>query len=176
MHDEQQESSAADLEAQRKATLELLFISFAAITTIGAFVAALTYDFVSARAPLCILVPLLILIGIQFNRSRGSTRFNALKVSITGVVQGKDRNFNRATGFIGLMTLLLLLIYVAGHYIGISVFMFVMLYLLAHERLLLSLALAVGVTVGIYFLFEHGFNIELYRGVVFRMLSRDDSF
>ena len=176
MQVENQESSAAELEAERKITLELLFISFVAITTIGAFIAALTYDFVSARAPLCILVPLLILIAIQFNRTRGKAGINVLKVSVGRVVQGKDRNFNRVTGFIGLMAVLLLLIYVAGHYVGISLFMFVMLYFLSNERLLLSLALAVGVTIGIYFLFEHGFNIELYRGVIFRLLSRDDSF
>jgi len=173
---ENQESSAADLEMQRKVTLELLFISFTAITMISAFIAALTYDFVSARAPLCILVPLLILTGVQFNRTRRRAGIDDLSVSVTRVVQGKDHNFNRVTGFIGLMTLLLLLIYVAGHYVGISVFMFVLLYLMSNERLLLSLALAVGVTIGIYFLFEHGFNIELYRGVIFRLLSRDDSF
>lgn len=176
MQAENQESKTADLEAQRKITLELLFISFIAIVTIGSFIAALTYDFVSARAPLCVLVPLLILTGIQFNRTRGKADLNSLKVSVTRVGQGKDHNFNRVTGFIGLMTLLLLLIYVAGHYVGISVFMFVLLYSISNERLLLSLALAAGVTIGIYFLFEHGFNIELYRGVIFRLLSRDDSF
>jgi len=173
---ESQGNSAADFEAQRRITLELLFIIFVAITTIGAFIAALTYDFVSARAPLCILVPLLILIGIQFNRTRRKAGIDSLQVGVSRVVQGKDRNFNRVSGFIGLMTVLLLLIYVAGHYVGISLFMFVMLYWLSNERLYLSLAIAVGVTVGIYFLFEHVFNIELYRGFIFRLLARDDSF
>ena len=97
MQAENQESKTADLEAQRKITLELLFISFIAIVTIGSFIAALTYDFVSARAPLCVLVPLLILTGIQFNRTRGKADLNSLKVSVTRVGQGKDHNFNRVT-------------------------------------------------------------------------------
>jgi hypothetical protein len=68
------------------------------------------------------------------------------------------------------MILLLLLIYAAGHYVGISVFMLFLLRRLSKESWLLSLAITIGITVIIYLLFEHGFNIELYRGYFFRFL------
>ena len=70
------------------------------------------------------------------------------------------------------MALLLLLIYVAGHYVGISVFMFVLMYWISREHPVLALVVSIGVTVLIYFLFEHGFSIELYRGYIPRLLSR----
>jgi len=44
--------------------------------------------------------------------------------------------------FIGLMALLLLLIDLVGHYIGISVFMFVLMRWIAKEKLWLSIATA----------------------------------
>ncbi|MFQ5981747.1 MAG: hypothetical protein ACE5KS_00080 [Woeseiaceae bacterium] len=52
-----------------KAALELMFISIIGLLVVGAFVAALNYDFVSARAPLVIMVPLLILIGMQLHKT-----------------------------------------------------------------------------------------------------------
>jgi hypothetical protein len=65
-----------------------------------------------------------------------------------------------------------LLIDLVGHYIGISVFMFVLMRWIAKEKLWLSLAIAAGVTLLIFVLFEYGFNIELYRGYLFKLLSR----
>ena len=70
------------------------------------------------------------------------------------------------------MSFLLLLIYVAGHYVGISVFMFVLMYWVSNERPIFALLVSIGVTVLIYILFEHGFNIELYRGYIPRLLGR----
>ena len=49
--------------------------------------------------------------------------------------------------------------------------MFVMVHWVSRERPILALLVSVGVTVLIYFLFEHGFNIELYRGYIPRLLG-----
>ena len=176
MPDEQQNPQQDELQSRRKAVLELCFISLLGVAIVSAFIAALTYDYVSARAPLFIMVPLLILIGIQFNRSRKQAHTRDLVAELSLAVKGENSDFNSVAGFIGLMILLLLLIYVAGHYIGISVFMFVLLRWISKEHPILSLLIAVGVTVIIYFLFEHGFNIELYRGYIFRILSRYEWF
>jgi len=35
----------------------------------------------------------------------------------------------------------------------------------------LSAMVSAGVTVVLYFLFEHGFNIEMYRGLIYNLLS-----
>ena len=156
----------------RKAVLELCFITLIGLIVIGAFIAALNYDSISARAPLFVMVPLLILIGVQFNYARKQASMRDMVTVISSALKGNNYNFNRVSIFIGLMALLLLLIDLVGHYIGISVFMFVLMRWIAKEKLWLSIAIAAGVTLLIFVLFEHGFNIELYRGYLFKLLSR----
>jgi hypothetical protein len=160
-----------DNKTRDKSTLELVFISFTGIAVIGGFIAALGYDFVSARTPLCIMVPLLVLIGVQFHRTRKSVHVETVKSDLSQAISGQNENFNSVATFIGWMVLLLLLILVVGHYAGIAAFMFVLLRLISKESWKLSLLISIGVTAIIYFLFEHGFNIELYRGLIFKLLS-----
>ena len=166
MSDNQQDSGNTDETTQNSVALELVFISFIGLAVIGAFIAALNYDFVSARAPLVIMAPLLILIGMQFNKIRRQVRYDVLLNQLGHAFKGRNSKFNSVLRFIAYMTLLLLLIYVGGHFVGISVFMFVLMKWVSKERPMLALLVSVGVTVLIYFLFEHGFNIELYRGYI----------
>jgi hypothetical protein len=156
---------------QNKAVLELIVMLFTGLVVIGALVAALNYDFVSARAPLIVIVPLLILIAVQINKKRKEAQQLGVFEQLSHAFKGDNSEFNSVLRFILFMTLLLLLIYAAGHYIGISVFMFALMYWIAREKLLLSALVSIGVTVLLYFLFEHGFNIELYRGYIPRLLA-----
>lgn len=156
---------------RNRTTLELCFISFVGIVVLSALVAALSYDLVSARAPLCIMVPLLILTGVQFGRTLKASRAHDVRRDLLQVFRGRSGEFNAVASFIGCMTLLLALIFVAGHYAGIAAFMFFLLRTLSGESLRLSATLSIGVTASIYFLFEHGFNIELYQGLILRLLS-----
>lgn len=155
-----------------KAALELMFISIIGLLVVGAFVAALNYDFVSARAPLVIMVPLLILIGMQLHKTRKQAAQGVVFERLTQALRGHNSEFNSVLRFVAFMSLLLILIYVAGHYVGISVFMFVLMYTISREHPIFALIVSVGVTVLIYFLFEHGFNIELYRGYIPGLLAR----
>lgn len=172
MSDDPQDSGNHDEAAQKSVVLELVFISFVGVVVVGALIAALNYDFVSARAPLVIMVPLLILIAMQFNKIRRQAGHDVLRNQFNHAFKGRNSKFNSVLQFIAYMTLLLLLIYVAGHYVAISVFMFVLMYWISRERPILALLVSVGVTVLIYILFEHGFNIELYRGYIFKLLGR----
>lgn len=156
---------------RNKAVLELVVMLFTGLVVIGALVAALNYDFVSARAPLIVIVPLLILIAVQFNKKRKEAQQLGVFEQLSHALKGHSKHFNSVLRFIVFMTFLLLLIYVAGHYIGVSVFMFAMMYWVSREKLLLAILVSIGVTVLIYFLFEHGFNIELYRGYIPRLLA-----
>ena len=171
MSDNQQDPGNNDETTQNNVALELVFISFIGLVVIGAFIAALNYDFVSARAPLVIMAPLLILIGMQFNKIRRQVGYDVLLNELSHAFKGRNSKFNSVLRFIAYMTLLLLLIFVAGHYVGISVFMFVLMHRVSKERPILALLVSVGVTVLIYFLFEHGFNIELYRGYIPNLLG-----
>jgi F0F1-type ATP synthase assembly protein I len=59
------QESPSSTKKKKYLTLELCFSIFVAIIVLGAFIACLTYDFVSARTPIVILVPLLILSGFN---------------------------------------------------------------------------------------------------------------
>ncbi len=172
MSDDPQDSGNHDEAAQKSVVLELVFISFVGLVVGGAFIAALNYDFVSARAPLVIMVPLLILIAAQFNKTRNRAEHRLLLTQLSQSFKGRNSEFNSVFLFVAYMTFLLLLIYVAGHYVGISVFMFVLMHWVSRERPVFALLVSIGVTVLIYFLFEHGFNIELYRGYIPNLLGR----
>ena len=161
-----------DEATQKSVALELVFIAIVGLVVVGAFIAALNYDFVSARAPLVIMVPLLILIGMQFNKTRRQAEHRVVTMHLSQALKGRNSEFNAVLRFVAFMTCLLLMIYVAGHYVGISVFLFVMMYWISREHAIFALLVSIGVTVLIYFLFEHGFNIELYRGYIPRLLGR----
>jgi len=172
MADDLKDARGHEVAAQKKVALELVFIAIIGLIVLGGLVSALSYDFISARAPLVIIVPLLILIAIQLNRTRKQAEHRVVLHELTHALKGENRDFNSVLRFIAFMALLLLLIYVAGHYVGISVFMFVLMYWISREHPVLALVVSVGVTLLVYLLFEHGFNIELYRGYVPWLLSR----
>jgi len=151
-------------------TLDFCFSLFVGVVVLGAFLSALTYDFVSARTPIVILIPLLILSGLQIKRTWNAlTGGTHLKADLVNVFSLKNKEFNGIAGFFGWMIFLILLIFVTGHYVGIAVFMFFLMHLVAEEKLSLSIIISVVVMMIIYMLFEHLFNIELYRGLIFRI-------
>ncbi len=154
-----------------KATLELCFLSCIGIVVLSAFVTALNYDIVSARAPLVVMVPLLILLAAQIRRTIGSNRQDVPLAELSQAVRGQNRDLNVAIGFIAWMALLLVLIFVVGHYAGMTAFMFVLLRLVSKETTRLSVLVTASVTIAVYLLFEHVFNIELYRGLLLRLLA-----
>ncbi len=170
--DNHQDPGEHDETAQNNVVLELVFITFIGLVVVGALVAALNYDFISARAPLVIMVPLLILIATQINKTRKRAEHHLVLTQLSQSLKGRNSEFNSVFQFVAYMTFLLLLIYVAGHYVGISVFMFVLMHWVSRERPVFAILVSIGVTVLIYFLFEHGFNIELYRGYIPKLLGR----
>ncbi len=161
----------SDEVTEENTTLELFFTVLIGLAFVAALIAALNYDFVSARTPLVILVPLLILIGAQINRTRKATNAQAIKASLSRVVAGEDRKFNMAAGMSGWIVMLMLLIFFAGHYVGVATFMYILLNVISKESKLLSALVSIGVTAILYVLFEIGFNIELYRGLIYNFLS-----
>jgi hypothetical protein len=72
---------------------------------------------------------------------------------------------------VGLIVMLMLLIFFAGHYVGVATFMYILCNVISKESKLLSVLVSTGVTAILYVLFEIGFNIELYRGLIYNFLS-----
>jgi len=164
------QDSNSNAKGKNHTTLELCFSLFVGIVVLAAFISSLTYDFISARTPIVILIPLLILSIIQIKRAWNavSTELH-LKADLANVFSLKNKEFNGIAGFFGWMVFLLGLIYVTGHYVGIAIFMFFLMHLVAEEKLSLSIIVSMVATIITYMLFEHLFSIELYRGLIFRI-------
>lgn len=163
-----QETGGTPGQGSDKSTLELIFITITGILVVCAFITALTYEGSSGIAPLCIMVPLLLLIGWHFRRTLQASRADRVLSEIMSAVRGKNRIVNGAAVFIAWMVALVGLIFVAGHYVGIAVFMFVLLRMVSRESMVMSVGVSVGVTLVIFLLFEYAFRIQMYRGVLER--------
>lgn len=153
-----------------KQSLELLFILIVGVIVMAAAIVSLTYNPTSARAPLVVLAPLLLLIGIQINRSRKQVGFADIARTLSESLKGHRPVVIKAIALIGWMIFLLGVIFLAGHYAGILLFMFVLLRFKAGESWRVSILVTLAVTAVIFGLFEQIFNIELYRGIIFRIL------
>lgn len=154
-----------------KAVAEFIFIVAVGLLTIGALLAALTYDLVSARTPLTILAPMVILIGVQFNRVRKKVTAAELRGEMRRVLSGQRARFRSAFALMFWMFFLLAVIWLAGHYAGMVVFLFVMLRMVSKESVPISVGITAGVTIAIYILFAHVFKIELYRGLLINLFE-----
>ncbi len=163
-----QETSGAPGEGQDESTLELVFITITGILVLGAFITALTYEGSSGIAPLCIMTPMLLLIGWHFRRTLQASRADRVLSEIMSAVRGSNKIVNGALVFIAWMVALVGLIFVAGHYVGIAVFMFVLLRIVSKESMVMSIGVSAGVTLVIFLLFEYAFRIQMYRGVLDR--------
>jgi hypothetical protein len=150
-----------------KKALELLFILIVGAIIVAAFISSLSYPVSSARAPWIIIVPLIVLVAIQINRTRQMAGLSDIARILKDTALGHREIVNKVLSLIGWMILLLGAIYLAGHYAGIVVFMFVLLRFVGKESAKMSLFVTLAVAAIIYALFEQVFNIELYRGVFF---------
>ncbi|WP_212524348.1 hypothetical protein [Actibacterium sp. MT2.3-13A] len=151
--------------------LEVVFLAVLAVVVIAAFFEALTYDLVSSRTPFVIMVPLMGLIAFQAARMARSGMWGAVGGRIARVWSGNNPYFNKILVIMLCSVLLLGAVLVIGHYAAIFAFIFVLVRALARERLKLSLLVAAITTVVIFALFEVGFDIELYRGLIIRYLQ-----
>jgi hypothetical protein len=158
-------------EATQTGLLELYFIGLAAVIFLAALAGSLSYESVSANIPIVILLPLLALTGVQIYRTKKESPARPTDVSMFMLPETTSDRLGKAFGFLGWTAGLLGLIVIAGHYIGIAAFIFVLLRTGAKKDLVFSLAVASSVTLSIYILFETAFEIELYRGLIFQALA-----
>lgn len=151
--------------------LELVVVIAIGVAFVAAIVAALTYDFVSARAPLFILFPLVILIGVQFRKIRTFLQANIGSSTFAVALKENRQKLGRSLQLVTWTGVLMVLMYVAGHYVASAAFMYLLLHNVSSESKKLSVTVSLIVTIILFVLFEHGFSIELSRGVIFEFLS-----
>ncbi len=151
--------------------LEICFLTFVGLVVLAAFIKAFSYQIVSSRTPFVIMTPLLILIaahGYRLYRERaGKHTRRWLVESFTGRQPLVRKIAIVNAWFVGFLALVVLI----GHYLAAAVFMFVLIGVLAKERLVLALAVSVITTAVLYALFEYGFGIHLYPGLIYRTLA-----
>ncbi len=155
---------------------ELLFLVIMLIAVLIAFISAWGYHPISARAPLVVMTPLIILMvfqGIKLLKATDQTYFRDF---YEGLVRGKNVDQIKILKFICWMVMLSVLIYITGHYIGSGLFMFILLFFYGKEKLRISLTLSIVATVILFVLFEIVFGIELYRGMIYRFFMGYDVF
>lgn len=150
----------------RMLTLEICFLGLIGLLVVGAFLQATTYALVSARTPFVIMVPLFLLIVVQARRLWALRHAARLSETLADLAAGRLASFNKVLRFCGWMAGLMAAIILLGHYAGLLLFCFATMRLAARERLGLAVAVAIGATAVLYLVFEYGFNVELYRGLI----------
>lgn len=149
-------------------TVEVCFVAILLAIIVAAFFEALTYKLVSSRTPFVIMVPLLILLLVQMGRL---LKVHSLASTVTrarSALAGEIPVFSKIVAMMVWLTALMVAIIAFGHYIAIGAFIFVMTRVLAGERLKLAIITSVAMTAVILVVFEFGFDIELYRGLIYR--------
>lgn len=158
-------------ERVNRLALEVCFIAVVAVIAIAAFIEAFSYQLVSSRTPFVFLVPLLLLIGFQIFRLWRAPDAAAVKDRIVAAITGKNEAFGKIVTILTWLAIAFGTIILFGHYAGLGLLMLVLMRRIAKEKWRLTLII-VGSMIAIIFLtFELGFDIELYRGMVFRYFA-----
>lgn len=152
-------------------TLEICFLGLAGVLVVAAFFEALTYQLVSSRTPFVIIVPLFVLILMQALRlypHRHEAGFGGrMRTALTGGMPGLNKVVKITLWLVGL----LLIIVGFGHFVGLGVFCFGLMWRLGGVPPKLALIVALGTLAAIFIIFEIAFDLELYRGLFFRYLA-----
>lgn len=148
--------------------LEVCFIVVIAIIAIAAFIEAFSYELVSSRTPFVFLVPLLLLIGFQIIRLWRAPDAAAVKGRIIAAFTGKNAAFNKTVIILAWLLVAFGTIILFGHYAGLGLLMLVLMRGIARENWRLTSIVVGSMILIIFLVFEPGFDIELYRGMIFR--------
>jgi hypothetical protein len=150
------------LKAERIFTL-FLFLLFAFL-----FVVTWRYPYRARLVPLVLLVPALILTGVQLALSLRKTELPESQREQEGEEGFElDAPFDQEIRVLGGFVLLAVGVWLFGFLISAPVFLLLFLRGWGKESWLLSITLSGLATLAIYFIVEVGFRIILYRGLLF---------
>jgi len=136
-----------------------------------ALVTAISYGPVPAAMPLVILAPLVPLTALQGWRAWSAQRSARAPGGEPRSGSGAGAGLGRAVGLAGWSLALVGLVLVAGHYAGMAIFMYLLIGRSSGRGAGFALAVSVAVTLAVFAVFELGFGIGLYQGLVYKALA-----
>lgn len=163
-------------ERKRKGGTDAIVAIVVFIISVAAFITALGYDPISARTPLICLIPLIILSFIQVIRSVKISGFKYIGMFFKDLFEGQNHEYKKITEITLWTIALSLFIFVAGQYVGMAIFLVMLLRFISKEKWLLISITTIVMVVVFYFLFEHIFEVQLYRGLIYRIWRGFDIF
>lgn len=157
---------------QTNVRADLLFSLFLLGLVIVFFVAAMGYKPVTRYAPLVVLIPLVIMVLLQLAIILKRLKEYKPAGQALSLFKFVDVSDLKKGGHLLLwMLILMVLILLFGQLLGIGLFLLSFLRLASKERWIVSLGLAIGITLGLHVLFEIVLKIMLYPGALFKYLA-----
>ncbi len=152
-------------------SLEICFLAIIGLVVVAAFFEALNYELVSSRTPFVILAPLFLLIVIQGKRLSTVWKQADFSARVRVAFSGGLESVNKVVMNAVWMCALLLVVLCLGHYVGILSMGVIMMRWMAKTKFVTAVLVAGITTLLIFVVFEVGFGVDLYRGLLFRYLS-----
>ncbi|MBX2838352.1 MAG: hypothetical protein KTR35_15960 [Gammaproteobacteria bacterium] len=172
----QQNSADFKTTNEESRVLEICFGIFLTLVVLWAFIESFSYDIVSSRTPFVIMVPLLLLLAMHLNRLRNTVSLAEIRLQLSTALKGGNSTFNRLANLFSWMAFFAVGILILGHYPAMLIFVIALLLTAGRRDWKLIVLLGVVTTVVIFILFEFGFNIELYRGLILRYFTGYNDF
>lgn len=173
--DEGTSNETAREEVGRHA-MEVVFLLILGAVVLAAFIQAFSYELVSSRTPFVIMVPLICLLFGQLVRLLRHRSLGSVLVQVREALTGASSAFRKSLVLAGWLVALQLTILFAGHYVAMAGFIFALAWYLSGEKWKLSLGVALATTAIIYLIFQIGFHIDLYPGMIYRYFAGYRSF
>ena len=159
-------------EEIKKHYLNLLFCAFLIILLVVFFIAAIDYSSASRRAPLVVMVPLILMVVGQAGVTVVKIRRTKSAGTLGTVLKEMDPGaVSRGAKILVWLVLLLLFFYFAGHLGGTALFLLIFTRFVSKESTRTAILVAVGVTICIYILFERILLISLHEGWIYYMVT-----
>ncbi|MBW2443288.1 MAG: tripartite tricarboxylate transporter TctB family protein [Deltaproteobacteria bacterium] len=151
---------------------DFLFCLLLIALLVVCFVAMIDYRPVTRRAPLVVMIPLAFMVLGETIRITKKLRALRRENSTRTLLPRLDpQKLAKASQILIWLIVLLVMIYFGGHLGGISLFLLIFLKFVSKEPWKISLGVSVGVTLGLYVLFEKILMIPLYRGTIYDAVS-----
>lgn len=160
--------SGKDIDVQTDLLFCVILIFLLAIF----FIAVSGYKPVTRRAPLMVMVPLaFMLLGEALKIIQNLRSLKREDTTQTLLPRIEKQKLGKAVQILVWLVILLGMIYFAGHIGGITIFLLIFLKFVSRESWKITIGVSVGVTAGMFFLFEKILRVVLYRGVIYETVS-----